>query len=66
MINAISGKEYVETLLLLTGRVEVMNSIAMTIYFVCFLWLLSGIDQKLKAILEELKNRRKDDKNNEN
>lgn len=45
---------------------DVMNGIAMTIYFVCFLWLLSGIDLKLKAILEELKNRRRDDKNDEN
>lgn len=43
-----------------------MNGIAMTIYFVCFLWLLSGIDLKLKAILEELKNRRRGDKNDEN
>lgn len=43
-----------------------MNEYAMTIYFICFSWLLYSIDQKLKAILEELKNQRGDDKNNEN
>lgn len=37
-----------------------MNGIAMTIYFVCFLWLLSGIDRRLRDILEELKKSKKE------
>lgn len=37
-----------------------MNGIAMTIYFVCFLWLLSSIDRRLRDVLEELKKSKKE------
>lgn len=41
-----------------------MNDIAMAIYFVCFLWLLSNIDRHLRDVLNELKKSKKEGNNN--